>query len=249
MTHDYLEYEALRRRVEERYRRRRRLTLNLMTFVFIGFLTVLTSEAPTSEDLAFWAMVMLLWALPLAFQGLRVYLDADRLRAAREERVQSEMEKRFGAGWQAMASVLDYDRVRQAVEARSVKRWSLALHIGVFAFVNGLLWAYTWVQQNGSIHSVSLVSLAGIAVLWGVWLGGRTWRSLRGDHYRLTRRERAIEREIERELAQLSGEKAKRKQKPKRSLDEEYTLAADGELVPVSELAAHWQAADAESYR
>lgn len=236
MSQDYLSYEAARRRVEDRRKRRKFFIFNLLVFLGVGAFFGWVASLGVTEQTGISCGVVLvgIWGVVVAGQGLEVYLQSARRMEKRAEVVQSELQKLFGIDWRQAVNPAVIDAVQRKVERRERRRGQLVIHSAVFGVVFLLMWLpvlMNWANATQSaLEQAAQRSAFGMAVfitvIWGAVLGLQALSTLTSSKIRLSKRELAVHSEIERELELASL--AKNKEKPKHS---RLTIGDDGELV------------------
>ena len=219
---EHVDSEAeIRRRVEQRLKKRGEFYIHLTVYVAVNLALwvvwlLMGSVFP-------WPLVLSLgWGAGLIGHGIDVYYTSGGRDTRREQVIHDTLRRIYGEDWRASATQEDYTRIRKEIEKDFNKRKEFLIHLGTYIPINLLLWLVWFLTNEVFDFPWPLVLSLG----WGVGLVIHAIDVYFATGSRLAAREAAIQREIERERERLYAEK------PKRS---RLVIADDGELMEVVE--------------
>lgn len=233
---DDLSEEAIRHRIEKRFKRRTDFLGHLVSFIGVNVLLWvlwggfgLTLGIPLPWPL----IVMLGWGAGLADDAVNTFYQTGRRDEAREDAIERELVLLYGEDWHDTVTPDQYKKVRRSVSHNFYRRGDFIKNVSVFALINAMLWVIWSSHWPISIDFPwPLVVMLG----WSIGLLSDGIKALGGG--RSHERERAIEREIGRRRGESLLEKRKNDEDEKRKNDQDDSLqdravrlTGDGELT------------------
>ena len=234
--------EAIRRRIEQQFKKRNEFIGHLISFVFVNIILwviywggsgVLISffDNPDLSKLIVgfpWPLIVTLgWGSGLVAHAVETFYATGRRARERLRLIQSDFYRSYGENWMR-ADRKELRKIRDRVQQPITKRREFFEHLGVFVLINLMLWMI-YMSSGGGFPWALIVTLG-----WGIGLVINAFEALSAGAS-----ERAIRRAVEREQDQLyEGEKRKHQLPPEpTSLDDldvaapRVRLTQDGEFT------------------
>jgi hypothetical protein len=228
MSGDVISEAEIRRRVEERLKKRGEFFIHLTVYVAVNVALWVVWLLSGASGFPWPLGATLPWIAGLAGHGVDTFYDSSKRTVLREQAIRDAMLQIYGSDWSVRATQEDYNRIRKQIEKDYNKRKEFFIHLAIFLPINLLFWL-SWLLISGMSADFPWPILLSMA--WGIGLVAHGVDTYFQTGNRIRSKEAAIQREIEREREQMYVEK------PKRS---RLVIAEDGELMEVVEDA--WEA-------
>jgi len=227
----YPDTDEIRKRVEQRMRKRADFAIHAIMFIILNVLAWLAWWPYASWAFPWPLIVSLLWGSGVLAHGIETRYESGGQSAAQERAIRSEMTQLYGDDWPSDASESDYHHVRADVEKRFKARMDFVVHAAMYVPFNALAWVIWFGLSHGEGSPWLPIAFSS---LWGVGLAAHAVETF--FTARQSVRETAIREEMEREWRHIHGEdKLKHKAKNDERLDkaQRLQLTSDGELLDI----------------